>query len=263
MFLIKSIGEAPVKFVPEIRLIVEQAGLLVLSRLRSDLKISTKCDGSIVTEVDLACEQFLKKELRALIPGSGFFTEESAAEAGNDYCWTIDPIDGTKNFAAGLPYFCIAVALEHQGVIMAAVTYAPALKEWFCAELGQGMWWNDSRVTLQAEAAHVRTSLLIAGHAEYSKTQARKRLQRAGYSASWRYFGAAALDLGYVAAGCLDAFVSTSICWWDVAGGLLMVKEAGGLAVHLEQKAATREVQSFYAGKTELYHLLFDKNNSF
>ena len=251
------------KFVPNMKLIVQQAGELVLSRFRSEIEVATKFDGSIVTEIDIACERFLKKELSNLIPGSGFYTEESEAELGNDYCWIIDPIDGTKNFASGIPYFCVAVALEFQGEVVAAVTYAPALKEWFCAEQGEGMWWNDKKITLEGDYWKRRTALLVERHSDFSKTEAYEKLKAAGLSASFRYYGSAALDLGYVAAGSIDALISKSIHWWDVAGGLLMVKEACGLVVNLDEKPLGRGIQSLYAGKKELYHLLFDKNNSF
>ena len=99
-------------------------------------------------------------------------------------------------------------------------------------------------------------------HSKFSRTQSRKKLKAVGLSCSYRYYGAAALDLGYIAVGSIDALISESIYWWDVAGGLLMIKEAGGCVVDLDGENMKKGTQNVYAGKKELYDLLFDKKNS-
>lgn len=251
------------EFVPKIKPIIEQAGQFVLSHFRSEVEIAIKSDGSIATDADVACEKRLKKDLSELIPGSGFYTEESEKEEGNEYRWIIDPIDGTKNFTCGIPYFCVAVALEFQGEVVAAVTFAPALQEWFYAERGHGMYHNDKKVVWSSDCWKKRTALLIERHSSVSRGQVYKKLKELGYSGSFRYYGAAALDLGYIASGSIDALVSESLYWWDVAGGLLMVKEAGGFVKAVHDEESKTSIQNLYAGKEELYHLLFEKNNSF
>lgn len=251
------------KFVSKIRPIVEGAGQFVLSHFRSKVDISVKSDGSIATDVDVACEKMLKRHLSELIPGSGFCVEESVKEEGKEYRWVIDPIDGTKNFTCGIPYFCLAVALEFQGEVIAAVTFAPALQEWFWAEKGEGMWHNGKKVEWDADCWKKRTALLIERHSAVSTFDVYKKLKESGYSGSFRYYGAAALDLGYIASGSIDSLISETLHWWDVAGGLLMVKEAGGFVKVVHDEEPKRSIQKLYAGKEELYHLLFEKNNSF
>jgi len=254
------------KFVSQIKPILEQAGKLVLSRFRSKLDVAIKSGGSIVTEVDLLSEGFLKQELSKIIPGSGFYSEESPEEQGNSYRWVIDPIDGTKNFACGIPYFCLAVALEYEGEVVAAVTFAPALQEWFYAEKGCGMWHNDIKIELGIESQNcwkIRTALLIDSGSSISRNQIQKKLRESGYSGTFRYYGALALDLGYVASGSIDSLIAKNVHWWDVAGGLLMVQEAGKFVKAVQNNGSKRSIEKLYAGNEELYHLLFEKNNSF
>ena len=250
-------------YVPKIKPVVEQVGAYVLSQFRAQFDLKVKSDGSIATEVDVESERRLKEGLVEIIPGAGFYTEEAEEEQGNEYRWIIDPIDGTKNFACGIPYFCVAVALERDGEVIAAVTYAPYLNEWFCAEQGQGMYWNDRKVNLEGDYWKKRTALMIERHSSISRSKTYKILKEAGLSGSFRYYGAAALDLCYIAIGSIDMLVSESIYWWDIAGGLLMVKEAGGCVRNIPGKATERATHSIYAGKFELYDLLFEKNNSF
>lgn len=247
------------EFVPKIKPIVEEVGAFVLSRFRMKNQMDLKPDGSIATEVDVAAEKMLKKELLALIPDAAIYAEESDKQESAEYRWIIDPIDGTKNFACGIPYFCVAVALEHQNQVIAAVTYAPALQECFYAERGHGMWWNDQKVSLDQEYWKKRTAALITRHSHISNTQIRKKLKDKGYSGSFRYYGAAALDLGYIAIGSIDVLISESIYWWDVAGGLLMVEEAGGYTADLDGVENKEGTQSIYAGQKELYDLIFEK----
>ena len=114
--------------------------------------------------------------------------EESERSDSGEYRWIIDPIDGTKNFACGIPYFCIAVALEHQGELIAAVTYAPALNEWFYAEKGHGMWRNGKQVKWDDEFWKKRTALLIERYDTISRSHIRKALAQKGYSGSFRYW---------------------------------------------------------------------------
>lgn len=240
----------------KIKQIVQQAGNLVLSHFRLDMKVYQKEGGSIVTEVDLACEQFLKKELSVLIPGSGFLAEESGVLQGNEYTWVIDPIDGTRNFERGLPYFCISVALMHQEQVVAAVTYAPALQDIFYAQHGYGAWHNDKKLSLQDKKwEEVAILAVVSGEAmrkENDLNVIRSSCQSLTKTVGFRVNGAAALDLAYVAAGMFDVVLFDNLQWWDAAAGVLLVGEAGGSVSQSDGVQIDQKSKSFIAGNRDI-----------
>lgn len=233
--------------------IVKEAGKLAIRQFRGDVKISAKKGGSIATEVDEEVEAFLKRELEDLIPGSGFLAEESGFSQGNEFLWVIDPIDGTKNFQRGLSYFCISVALEHRGVLIAAVTYAPLLHDLFRADLGGGSWLNESRIVLQAKD-WTTIGLLGVGNAgvlsKVDRLRAMKGISKSLFKTSlgFRVCGAAALDIAYTAAGMFDIALFADLHWWDMAAGVLLIREAGGLVSQHDGTAVTEKSKSVICG---------------
>lgn len=238
---------------------VKKAGALALAHFRSKMAVYTKNDGSIVTQADLASEALLKQELAMIIPGSGFLAEESGIIQGNEYVWVIDPIDGTKNFERGLPYFCISVALMYQEEIIAAVTYAPAFNDLFYAQKGCGAWLNDKQLSLpQKDWSAVGVLAVVSDSCirrENRLDLVRVACRPASSFVRFRVHGAAALDIAYAAAGMVDLVLFENLKWWDVAAGILLVQEAGGLAVDSQGAFVKQSSSSLIAGNVTICNL--------
>jgi myo-inositol-1(or 4)-monophosphatase len=200
-----------------------------------NLQVSAKGAGDFVSRADIAAEKILKDELMGARPNYGWMAEESAAEEGKDPTrrWIVDPLDGTTNFLHGLPHWAVSIGLEHKGEIVSAVVYDPAKDEMFYAEKGQGAWLNDSqRLRVSARKVMIEsifaTGVPFGGKKDLPDTlKDLARLMPA--CAGVRRWGAAALDLAYVAAGRYEGFWERGLNPWDVAAGILIVREAGGL----------------------------------
>jgi myo-inositol-1(or 4)-monophosphatase len=200
-----------------------------------NLQVSTKGAGDFVSRADIAAEEILKEDLLGARPTYGWIAEEGGEIAGKDPTrrWIVDPLDGTTNFLHGLPHWAISIALEHKGEIVAGVVFDAAKDEMFYAEKGEGAWLNDS-LRLRVSARHrmiesiFATGLPYAGRADLPDTL--KDLARLlPVTAGVRRFGAASLDLAYVAAGRYEGFWERKLQPWDISAGLLIAKEAGAL----------------------------------
>lgn len=198
------------------------------------LQVSTKGPGDFVSRADKQAEEVIREDLMAARPTYGFLGEEDKEIDGEDPTrrWVVDPLDGTTNFLHGLPHWAVSIALEHKGQIVAGVVYDPVKDEMFYAEKGQGAWMNESRIRVSARhrmnEAIFATGLPWAGRGDLPDTlQDLARLLPA--TAGVRRFGAASLDLAYVAAGRYEGFWERRLKLWDIAAGVLIVKEAGGL----------------------------------
>ena len=186
----------------------------------------------LVTETDLAVEQFLKKTLGNLLPEATFLAEESSsAEALSELTWIIDPLDGTTNFAHGLPFVATSIGLWQEGRIILAVVNCPFLNECFSARLGGGAFCNDAAIGV-SDAANLESSLMATGFPyifEGRQELLMARLNRVLPQVQGvRRCGAAAIDLAFVAAGRFDAYYEGWLAPWDAAAGWLLVEEAGG-----------------------------------
>ena len=197
------------------------------------LQVSVKGPGNFVSTADHKAEKVLRQELQHGRPDYSFLMEESGAIAGSDteHRWIVDPLDGTTNFLHGLPHFCISIALERAGEIVAGVVFDPIMDELFWAEKGIGTYLNDRR--LRVSSRRQLANALIATGTPYDPGPDRKRylaqLQAVMDSvADVRRMGAAALDLAYVAAGRFDGYWEYGLSPWDFAAGMLLVREAGG-----------------------------------
>lgn len=196
------------------------------------LQVSVKGPGDFVSAADLKAERTLKAELSRVRPGYGLLFEESGAAEGSDkrHRWIVDPLDGTMNFLHGIPHFAISIGLERDGEIVAGVVYEPTRDELYWAEKGAGAYLNDRRLRVSARRqtgeAVVATGLRAVDrdNATYIAVADAITANVAGV----RRFGAAALDLAYVASGRLEAFWQFGLSPWDIAAGLLLVREAGG-----------------------------------
>lgn len=200
-----------------------------------NLQVSAKGPGDFVSKADLAAERILKDELMGARPTYGWLGEETGETAGADPTrrWIVDPLDGTTNFLHGLPHWAVSIALEHKGEIVAAVVFDPAKDEMFYAEKGQGAWLNDQRRLRVSGRRRMEEAVFATGVPFGSKktlpAMVRDLSRLMPMTAGMRRWGAAALDLAYVAAGRLDGFWERELRPWDMAAGMLIVREAGGL----------------------------------
>jgi len=200
------------------------------------LQVSLKGPGNFVSTADHRAEKLIRQELARARPGYGFLMEESGASAGSDpeHRWIVDPLDGTTNFLHGLPHFCISIALERSGEIVAGVVFDPIKDEQFWAEKGQGAFLNDRRLRVSSRR-QLNHALIATGtpyierEIEGNRERYLRQLGRVMRGvADVRRLGAAALDLAYVAAGRFDGYWEYALSPWDVAAGMLLVREAGG-----------------------------------
>jgi len=199
-----------------------------------NLQVSMKGAGDFVSRADLAAEKTIKAELMGARPSYGWLAEEGGGEDGKDPTrrWIVDPLDGTTNFLHGLPHFAISIALEHKGEVVAGVIYDPVKDEAFFAEKGAGAWMNDKRLRVSGRTRMIEaifaTGLPFGGRADLPETlHDLARLLPA--CAGVRRWGAAALDMAYVAAGRYDGFWERGLNPWDLAAGVIILREAGGL----------------------------------
>jgi myo-inositol-1(or 4)-monophosphatase len=203
------------------------------------LQVSLKGPANFVTAADRRSEELLYEELERARPGYSFLGEEGGRREGTDrtHCWIVDPLDGTLNFLHGIPHFAISIALEREGMIVAGVVYNPANDELFTAERGKGAFLNDRRLRVAARKQlaqsvvacslpHPSRGDIVLSRSEHAAVQAKV--------AGLRRFGAAALDLGWVAAGRLDGYWERSLSPWDMAAGIALVREAGGFVTDLD-----------------------------
>ncbi len=199
------------------------------------LQVSMKGAGDFVSRADTKAEAIIREELTTARPNYGWLGEESTEVKGADPTrrWIVDPLDGTTNFLHGLPHWAISIALEHKGEIVSSVVFDPVKDEIFTAEKGGGCWLNDTRLRVSARKTLIEmifaTGLPFGGRADLPDTLG-DLARLLPVCAGVRRFGAAALDLAYVAAGRYDGFWERNLHPWDMAAGLLLVQEAGGLS---------------------------------
>lgn len=198
-----------------------------------NLQVSMKGPGDFVSSADLKTEKLLRQELEKARPGFGFLMEEGGVVGGTDtsHRWIIDPIDGTTNFLHGIPHFAISIGLERDGEIIAGVVYDPIHDELYHAEKGGGTYLNDRRLRVSARRK-IDESIFATGipfkgrpgHQDFLTNVAKVMEVSAGV----RRFGAASLDMAYVSAGRYEGYWESGIQAWDIAAGIILVREAGG-----------------------------------
>jgi myo-inositol-1(or 4)-monophosphatase len=221
------------------------------------LQVSMKGPGDFVSSADIKAEKTLRAELKKARPDFGFLLEEGGEIAGADksHRWIIDPIDGTTNFLHGIPNFSISIGLERDGELVAGVVYQPLGDEMFHGEKGSGAYLNERRLRVSArrkmDEAVITTGIPHKGrgdHARFLKELAAVMDCTAGI----RRFGSAALDLAYVAAGRCDGYWEADLKPWDIAAGLVLVREAGGYVTDLDGGSTMLESGSLVAANDHL-----------
>ena len=218
---------------------VQKAGAIQMAHFGGPMRIDKKGDIDLVTEVDVAVERMFRALIAERFPDHVVLGEELQQDdlirhTAPGYCWVFDPIDGTTNFAHGLPIFCASLGLELDGEAIVAAVYDPTRRELFTAEKGQGARLNGEPISV-THADSVLDSLLVTGF-PYTVQQPEVGAELValfghflGRSRAVRRLGSAALDLCYVAAGRLDGFYEATLKPWDSCGGALIVQEAGGI----------------------------------
>ena len=217
------------------------------------LQVSLKGPANFVSAADHRAEEILFAELSRTRPGYGFLMEERGEVKGADasHRWIIDPLDGTTNFLHGIPVFSISIALERDGELVAGLIYNPADHETFTAEKGKGAFLNDKRIRVAARSelatAVVGTGVPHAGRPNHDRFLKELRAVMAA-SAGVRRFGSAALDLAWTAAGRFDGFWEHGLRAWDIAAGIVILREAGAYVSDTAGKDAMLETGGIVAG---------------
>ncbi|MFN3546188.1 MAG: inositol monophosphatase family protein [Mesorhizobium sp.] len=226
-----------------------------------NLQVSMKGPGDYVSQADRKAEEIIFTELSRARPGYSFLMEERGVVEGEDaqHRWIVDPLDGTTNFLHGIPMFAISIALERQGQLQAALVYNPAMDELYTAERGGGAFMNDRRLRVAGRTklsdSVIGTGIPHLGRGHHGNALVELR-NVMGEVSGIRRMGAAALDLAYVAAGRLDGFWEAGLSPWDIAAGLLLIREAGGFVSDREGGQDMFETGTVVAGNETIHRVL-------
>ncbi len=247
--------------------VMDKAARKAAPRLRRDfneveaLQVSKKGPADFVSNADRAAEKTIREILTQARPDWGLLMEEEGATEGRDpdHRWIVDPLDGTTNFLHGLPHFAVSIAAEERGEVVAGLVYQPLTDESFWAEKGKGAWLQDRRLRVSARRelvdSVIATGIPFAGHGDpvpFAKIMARVIPEVAGV----RRFGSAALDLAWVAAGRYDGYWESDLQPWDVAAGILLVREAGGFVTDFRGGDRPVERAEIVAGNDRIHNKL-------
>ncbi len=230
----------------------------------AELQVAKKAPADFVSAADLKAEQVLFEALTKARPGYGFLGEERGMIEGSDktHRWIVDPLDGTTNFLHAIPHFAINIALEREGVVVAALTHNPITNDTFWAEKGKGCFVNDKRLRVAArkhmDEAVFATGIPFLGHGQHA-TFLKELHQISQRVAGVRRFGAASLDLAWVAAGRFDGYWERDLKPWDLAAGVLLVTEAGGKVTDADGGSDILTKGSICAGNLDLHPQLLSR----
>ena len=226
-----------------------------------NLQVSLKGPANFVSLADKRAEEQLYEELTKARPGYGFIGEEGGAREGTDKAnvWIVDPLDGTTNFLHGIPHFAVSIALQREGELIAGLVYNPANDDLFLAEKGKGAYLNDQRIRVAARKklneAVIACGLPHIGRGDF-KIAGAELAAIQPQVAGLRRFGAAALDLAWVASGRVDGFWERNLSSWDMAAGIVLVREAGGFASDISGGGKIFETRDIIAGNDYIHREL-------
>ena len=213
----------------------------VLLDWQGRVKVRAKAPADLVTEADYAAQECIRRVVADAYPDHGFLAEEStsderAASLDAEIRWIVDPLDGTTNFVHGLPYYCVSVAVEQAGQIIAGTIYDPIHDNCFRATKGQGAFHNDQPISV-SNVDKLADSLVVTGFGPLPRAdslEVRRFVQVLGKCHAARRMGASALNMCYLAAGHFDAYWGSTVKAWDVAAGVLIIREAGGVVTAVD-----------------------------
>ena len=230
---------------PQINLITKACMKASRSLIRDfgeieNLQVSSKGPGDFVTSADKRTEKIIIEELQKAHPDYGIITEETGVinKSNTKNRWIIDPIDGTFNFMNGIPQFAISVGYEEENEIKCGVIFNPIMNEMFCAEKGNGAYLNNSRIRV-SKKNKIKDALIVTGGPKVSSKIKEKIFSEyinvSNNVSNVRKFGSAALDVAYVACGRFDGYWQRELNYWDIAAGIIILKEAGGYVDFFEE----------------------------
>ena len=253
---------------PQINLIIKACMKASRSLIRDfgeieNLQVSTKGPGDFVTSADKRTEKILIEEIQKAHPEHGIITEETGIinKSNVEKKWIIDPIDGTMNFLNGIPQFAISIAYEEKGEIICGVIFNPILNEMFVAEKGNGAYLNNSRIRV-SNKKKIKDALLVTGGPKGNSKIKNKIFSEyinvSNNVSNVRKFGSAALDMAYVACGRFDGYWQRELNYWDVAAGVIILKEAGGLISFFEDDKNNSLKKNIIACNSNIHNELYD-----
>ena len=251
---------------PQINLITKACMKASRSLIRDfgeieNLQVSTKGPGDFVTSADKRTEKILIDELQKAHPEYGIVSEETGIinKSNLKNRWIIDPIDGTMNFLNGVPQFAISIGYEEVGEIKCGVIFNPIMNEMFCAEKGNGAYLNNSRIRV-SNKKKIKDALLVTGGPKgASKIKDKIFSEYINISknvSNVRKFGSAALDMAYVACGRFDGYWQRELNYWDIAAGIIILKEAGGFVNFFEDDTSSPLIKNILAKNANIHEEL-------
>jgi myo-inositol-1(or 4)-monophosphatase len=231
-----------------------------------NLQVSSKGPGDFVSSADRRTEKILIEELQKAHPEYGIITEETGIinKANKKNRWIIDPIDGTMNFLNGVPQFAISIGYEEDGEIKCGVIFNPIMNEMFCAEKGNGAYLNNSRIRVSNKKKINDALLATGGPNEASKIKDKifsEYINVSNNVSNVRKFGSAALDMAYVACGRFDGYWQRELNYWDIAAGIIILKEAGGFVDFFEEDNSYPLKKNVLASNSNIHSELKDLIN--
>ena len=223
------------------------------------LHVSAKGQGNFVTAADKRTEKIIIEELLKSHPNYGVLSEEIGEinKENKDHRWIIDPIDGTLNFLNGIPHFAISIGFEEKGEVVCGLIFDPIKNELFFAEKGSGAFFNNSRIRV-SKKNKLKNCILLTGGPKFNSSKQNDIFQEYTkisnlVDAPIRKFGSAALGMSYVAAGRFDGYWEWELNYWDIAAGLVILKEAGGYVDFMEQTSKTSVKKNIIATNSEIH----------
>ncbi len=253
---------------PQINLIIKTCMKASRSLIRDfgeieNLQVSTKGPGDFVTSADKRTEKILIEEIQKAHPEHGIITEETGIinKSNVEKKWIIDPIDGTMNFLNGIPQFAISIAYEEKGKIICGVIFNPILNEMFVAEKGNGAYLNNSRIRV-SNKKKIKDALLVTGGPKGNSKIKNKIFSEyinvSNNVSNVRKFGSAALDMAYVACGRFDGYWQRELNYWDIAAGIIILKEAGGFINFFDEDNNNPLKKNIIASNSNIHNELLD-----
>lgn len=220
-------------------LAAKEAGKVLQRHFKNKTKISFKRDLSLVTDIDVEAEKVIIALIKKHFPSHGILAEEKGGKVMKEYTWVIDPLDGTTNYTVGMPLFAVSIALLYQRKPVLGIIFNPISRELYFAEIGKGAYLNGKRMKIGRQTALSRAVIAFGrGREKQDFTMFQNVFRNVGQRCrTQRAFGAATLQMSYVASGRLDGFISAGSKPWDYAAGVLMAKEAGGEVTDFKGKA--------------------------
>jgi len=235
----------PVHLLQIAKKLAHDAGKLALEYQANGFKTESKGGVDLVTEADKACEALILKTIQGNFPDHAILTEESGmiGDPKAEYKWIIDPIDGTVNFAHGLPFYCVSIAVVHRGLPIIGVVEAPALKEVFWAQKGKGAFMGNKPLRV-SRVSDMNKSIIAMGYpydraSETTKVSYKLASEAHQKARGLRRLGAAALEGAYIADGRIDGFFHYKLKPWDFAAAKIILEEAGGMMTDMDGNTLT------------------------